>query len=555
MKRKLPRILGSLGLSDNEVKVYLGLLRTSQGSIPEIAKTSGINRTTVYSVLNQLIKRKLVHVISRASKNLYRPVSPYELLDRQLKIYSELETIVPTLERLVNLQDVNVVITKYQSDEELDELWDILLHPQSNVDSIIHSAQSPLINNEVYHFQFIRNRLKSNLHQRCLLIDSEHSKNFLRGDNDTFRSSVLCELNLNFDIHLFDKQVLLIPLDGMSGLRIRSSEIWSLLSELFSSLWLQSRKTNQTGTVTATSNSNPQETYQNRSVSQYELNFERLFDDLRHHRLDPRTVPIPKRQADLATFDLRDITLAKSMDRSSLVNFLDHGFIGCSYYFEAAIHDPQFRKNFPEAGKAILGRQSLIESLRSIDNYLAHYHSRLYLLSGHRTLSCQAALWDTYYEQAKKGFAELFEGKNQKKIAKEYTNRYISQVCADFSESDPSTWHSMSTGASFVLTLASTSGFQLELGVQHLELSNRSNPFYFEIVQPQTETEHLIRANRRLLFWASAINGWVCSPQHLTNLHAYMPFTTAHGLKFAELYGFPIHDKKEVNTGGIVLEN
>jgi len=51
--------LAQLGLSENEIAVYLALLKKSRLSPAELSKSVNMNRTTVYSVAKELVKKGL----------------------------------------------------------------------------------------------------------------------------------------------------------------------------------------------------------------------------------------------------------------------------------------------------------------------------------------------------------------------------------------------------------------------------------------------------------------------------------------------------------------
>lgn len=56
----LPRLLRELGFSEKEITVYLALAEHGTLSVPSLVRLTGINRTTVYSVADQLIDKGVV---------------------------------------------------------------------------------------------------------------------------------------------------------------------------------------------------------------------------------------------------------------------------------------------------------------------------------------------------------------------------------------------------------------------------------------------------------------------------------------------------------------
>jgi len=100
----------AFGLSEKEAHVYLSALELGYGSVLEIAKKSGISRTTVYTHIKNLIARGLMIGFKKFDKLYYAAEKPVKLK----KIYEEqekevqrrreiLQNLVPELESLYSL--------------------------------------------------------------------------------------------------------------------------------------------------------------------------------------------------------------------------------------------------------------------------------------------------------------------------------------------------------------------------------------------------------------------------------------------------------------------
>ena len=59
-KNELINYLTNLGLTEDEVAVYLGLLEKGEGTPLSISRLTGINRTKVYRLIEQMERRKLL---------------------------------------------------------------------------------------------------------------------------------------------------------------------------------------------------------------------------------------------------------------------------------------------------------------------------------------------------------------------------------------------------------------------------------------------------------------------------------------------------------------
>jgi len=74
--------LAAAGFTEYEAKVYVALQRCSPATGYQIAKESGVPRSTIYEVLGKLLARGAAVTQSYGDTVRYAPVPPEELLDR-----------------------------------------------------------------------------------------------------------------------------------------------------------------------------------------------------------------------------------------------------------------------------------------------------------------------------------------------------------------------------------------------------------------------------------------------------------------------------------------
>jgi sugar-specific transcriptional regulator TrmB len=92
--------LKKVGLSQNEIRVYLTLLRIGASQAGKVSKESQINRTTTYDSLERLIEKGLVNYMISANKKVFSPVAPERLLDQLKEREKAVEEILPELKQL-----------------------------------------------------------------------------------------------------------------------------------------------------------------------------------------------------------------------------------------------------------------------------------------------------------------------------------------------------------------------------------------------------------------------------------------------------------------------
>lgn len=98
--------LESVGLSGNEVKVYLALLDLGSALAGEITKKSGVNRTNVYDTLNRLTERGLVSYVIKANRKYFEAANPDRLIkyldEKEQEIKNKKDLIASILQELEN---------------------------------------------------------------------------------------------------------------------------------------------------------------------------------------------------------------------------------------------------------------------------------------------------------------------------------------------------------------------------------------------------------------------------------------------------------------------
>jgi len=92
--------LEKAGLSPNESKCYISLLKLGATSVNEISRASGIHRVSVYDALRGLREKGLISQITKANKLLFEAGTPeriLELIKEKENSLNEARNIVPEL--------------------------------------------------------------------------------------------------------------------------------------------------------------------------------------------------------------------------------------------------------------------------------------------------------------------------------------------------------------------------------------------------------------------------------------------------------------------------
>ena len=104
--------LEKAGLSPNESKCYLSLLKLGSASANEISRHSGVHRVSVYDALRGLREKGLVSQILKSNKLLFEAGNPENILETIKEKESELEDAKKVIPEL--LIDFNMIKEKQE---------------------------------------------------------------------------------------------------------------------------------------------------------------------------------------------------------------------------------------------------------------------------------------------------------------------------------------------------------------------------------------------------------------------------------------------------------
>ena len=89
--------LQNYGFSEKEAKVYLTVLELGTSIASTIARRSEVKRVTVYSILDDLKRKGIVHETSKDEVKFYSVISPDTLLKQLEQKYEAFKEKVPEL--------------------------------------------------------------------------------------------------------------------------------------------------------------------------------------------------------------------------------------------------------------------------------------------------------------------------------------------------------------------------------------------------------------------------------------------------------------------------
>jgi len=253
MHKDIQTFLSERGLTDTEVQLYVLGLGEKISTASDLAKKSGLKRTTVYSALASLEQKGLTGSVLQGSVRAYAMVDP-SLLEQQLEEAIEdlqaqkqqFAEVLPLFEKLSGTGGVDTLAQQFQGEAGVRTAVDMALFCRSRQWKIISPAQNYFSQTDPeYAAYFIKTRKQRKISAQSLWEPAFVTKRkFSQSTLDTRNPRVLPRQYANkFQsvIILFDTKVLFVnSMNELSAVVIESPEISATIHVLFDGLWSHS---------------------------------------------------------------------------------------------------------------------------------------------------------------------------------------------------------------------------------------------------------------------------------------------------------------------------
>jgi sugar-specific transcriptional regulator TrmB len=167
--------LRKIGLSDEEINIYLYLLKEGSSKATVISKKLGVARTTTYRFLSNLHDKGLVSETIQNNVTYYSPAPPEripELLHEQIE---EINNIIPDLQKLTKKKEEGARVELFKGKEGMKTVMrDIVRERKPYV--LIGEAQKYFEELQVFSHQWIKHIEEREIHGRLLCSSKQKFK-------------------------------------------------------------------------------------------------------------------------------------------------------------------------------------------------------------------------------------------------------------------------------------------------------------------------------------------------------------------------------------------
>lgn len=111
---EIEETLKEIGLADEEIKVYLAMLKTGSNLASKISVETKINRSHVYQLLERLISKGFVSYVIKENRKYFSAVNPEKIIEIIKEKEQKLKNILPNLLTLASFEKEKPIVEIFE---------------------------------------------------------------------------------------------------------------------------------------------------------------------------------------------------------------------------------------------------------------------------------------------------------------------------------------------------------------------------------------------------------------------------------------------------------
>jgi len=187
----LLRVLTNIGLSENQACVYLACLKLGNGSIWDIAETSGVKRTTCYVVIKDLISKGIASVSGNDKRAMYSVISPDELWFSFKNKQNQLAESMNELNTLISKTYSKPAIRMFEGIDGVEQAYKLTLNLPEDSEILIYGNPNVVNNYQETIDNYLKQRVLKKIKVRVILPDTPLAQEIMKKDEEQLRQTKL----------------------------------------------------------------------------------------------------------------------------------------------------------------------------------------------------------------------------------------------------------------------------------------------------------------------------------------------------------------------------
>jgi sugar-specific transcriptional regulator TrmB len=247
----MEKILEKTGLNKSESNIYLTLLKIGNSKAGGIAKETGLNRTTVYKALENLIQRGLVSYVLKENRKYYAPSDPKNILQyfereekslRQVK--DQINEILPEMDKLFESIKDELEANIFKTTRGLKTVFNDIINTLKRGDEYLAFGVPEYSQIFWGYFEEFCKKLRKKKIKHKIIFDERATKNIESCKKYGFEVRTLSRQFMSLaEINIYSNKVAIVlwsktPL----AIQIKEREIAKSFRQYFNLLWSMASK-------------------------------------------------------------------------------------------------------------------------------------------------------------------------------------------------------------------------------------------------------------------------------------------------------------------------
>ncbi len=247
---QLKLTLQGLGLGAKEARVYVALLEMGRGTVSQIGRRAGLNRTTGYDILDSLFTKGLVTISGKEPKSEYAAEPPEAVLaylkkeaETMRERISRAEMLLPEIIAVATTQN-RPRIKFYEGSDGLKQVYEDTLtstepiRAYANVDDMHKGLPN-------YFPTYYKRRAEKGIAIRAIVPKTPTGEE--RGAHDAEEKREIAfvppkEFYFSPEINIYDNKVMIASWREKLGGIIESAEIADAMKKIYELAWAEAKR-------------------------------------------------------------------------------------------------------------------------------------------------------------------------------------------------------------------------------------------------------------------------------------------------------------------------
>ncbi len=251
--KKLFEALESLGLKEEEIRIYLSLLKLGEALLSDIAREIGANRTTLYPYMERLLSFDLVRKSIKGKRIAYLAQEPRKILELKKRQDRLLEESLPKLQELYQGSQISALkVISFEGLRAVRELYDEMTRDTGFLYSIFSPKELFEVFNENDGVKFLKNVEEHGIDLKELVPDDEDGRLYaqygytpLLGKPFKFKKRpvrLLEKTEVLNDILISYEKTAFVSYKTQSAVLIKDRSVSQTHKNIFELLWQSAKK-------------------------------------------------------------------------------------------------------------------------------------------------------------------------------------------------------------------------------------------------------------------------------------------------------------------------